>query len=94
VLHMGRKTQPLSPKQVQQAKAQEKEYNLADGGGLALRIKPNGTKSWIFNYTKPYTKKRANISFGLFPDLSLANARRERDKYRELLSSQGQSRNR
>ncbi|EGG93314.1 Phage integrase [gamma proteobacterium IMCC1989] len=83
---MGRKTQPLSSKQVQQAKAKEKEYNLADGGGLALRIKPNETKSWIFNYTKPYTKKRANISFGLFPDLSLANARRERDKYRELLA--------
>jgi len=67
VLHMGRKTQPLSPKQVQQAKAQEKEYNLADGGGLALRIKPNGTKSWIFNYTKPYTKNGQILALAYSP---------------------------
>ncbi|MFQ2428585.1 integrase arm-type DNA-binding domain-containing protein [Aeromonas caviae] len=42
-----------------------KEYNLADGDGLYLRVKLNGSKMWLFNYYRPSDKKRANISFGL-----------------------------
>ena len=83
---MANTTKPLTNTEVKQAKPKDKEYNLADGGGLALRIKPNGSKYWIFNYTRPYTKKRANIGFGTFPDVSLADARSKRDKARKLLT--------
>lgn len=52
---MARQIKPLSTTQVNKSK--EKEYSLADGNGLYLRIKPNGAKLWIFNYVHPITKK-------------------------------------
>ena len=83
---MARTTLPLNATQVSQAKVREKVYNLADGHGLYLRVKPNGTKLWIFNYHKPYTKKRTDISIGQFPAVSLASARQKRSEFLTLLS--------
>lgn len=83
---MANVTKPLTNTEVKQSKAKEKEYNLADGEGLALRVKPSGQKFWIFNYSKPFTKKRTNIGFGTFPRVSLAEARQKRKEARELLS--------
>jgi len=83
---MARKAVPLTNTQVKQAKPRDKEYSLADGDGLALRVKPNGSKLWLFNYYKPYTKQRANISFGVYPEVSLAEARNRRKNARELLA--------
>jgi len=83
---MPKTTKPLSSTQVSRAKHQAKEYNLADGKGLYLRVKPNGTKLWLFNYQKPYTKKRSNISIGILPSITLAKARTIRDEYNTLLS--------
>ena len=83
---MARTTLPLTNTQIKNAKAKTKEYSLADGGGLALRIKPNGSRLWIFNYSKPFTKKRANMSFGMFPELSLAAARELSGEARRLLA--------
>lgn len=39
---MARLTTPLTNTQIEKAKPSEKEYNLADGKGLYLRIKPTG----------------------------------------------------
>ncbi len=72
--------------QISKAKPREKEYSLSDGSGLFLRIKPNGSKMWLFNYDRPITKKRANISFGTYPEVSLAQARDKRQEARSLLS--------
>ncbi|MFD2231366.1 integrase domain-containing protein [Alkalimarinus sediminis] len=83
---MARKTTSLTNTEVDKAKPREKEYNLSDGEGLMLRVKPTGSKLWLFNYTRPFTKKRANISFGTYPELSLANARKKRTEARELLA--------
>lgn len=83
---MARTTKPLTNTEVKQAKPKDKEYNLADGGGLALRVKTSGSKLWIFNYSRPHTKQRANISFGTFPEVSLAEARERRTAARELLA--------
>ncbi|OUR68613.1 integrase [Bermanella sp. 47_1433_sub80_T6] len=83
---MPKITTPLTALQITKAKPKDKEYNLADGQGLMLRIKPSGSKLWLFNYYRPYTKIRANFSLGVFPDVSLAMARDERAKARALLS--------
>jgi len=77
---------PLSATKINQAKPKAKEYNLADGNGLYLRIKPSGAKLWLFNYQKPYTKQRTNISLGSLPPVSLAQARKGREQFRALLS--------
>jgi len=83
---MARITRPLTNTEVKQAKPKAKEYNLADGNGLALRVKPSGSKMWLFNYSRPYTKKRTNISFGKYPGVSLAGARKLRTDALELLA--------
>jgi integrase len=84
---MAKKVTPLTNTQIKQAKPKDKEYNLSDGEGLMLRLKPTGSKLWIFNYYHPFTNKRVNISFGSYPDLSLADAREKRIYSRKLLAN-------
>jgi len=83
---MARITKPLTNTEVNHAKPKEKVYTLSDGGGLQLRVKPNGSKLWLFDYYRPYTKKRTCISFGAFPETSLASARTKRESARKLLA--------
>lgn len=83
---MARTVLPLSNTQIKHAKPKGKEYSLPDGEGLMLRIKPNGSKIWIFNFTRPYSKKRANMSFGAYPSITLEAARKLKRNARELLA--------
>ena len=83
---MARIVTPLTNTQVKQAKAKDKLYKLADGGGLQLRVKTTGTKSWLFDYFKPITKKRSSMGFGTYPEVSLAQARKKRDDAKVLLA--------
>ena len=82
---MARTTKPLTDTEIKQAKPKTKEYTLSDGGGLLLRIKPNDSKTWFFNYVHPYTNKRNKISLGAYPIVSLANARKQREEAKTLL---------
>jgi len=84
---MAKITKPLTNTEVKAAKARDKEYNLADGLGLQLRVKPNASKLWLFNYQRPFTKKRTNLSLGKYPALSLADARKLSSDARELLAN-------
>lgn len=83
---MARTTKPLTNTEVKQAKPKEKVYTLSDGSGLQLRVKPNGSKLWLFDYIRPFSNKRTCLSFGAFPALSIAEARIKRDAARELLA--------
>ena len=42
----------LTALKIKNAKPKDKEYHLSDGGGLYLRVYPNGTKSYILIYKK------------------------------------------
>ena len=83
---MALKTARLNNKQIENAKAREKDYVLSDGEGLQLRIRTNGSKLWNFNYIHPQTKKRLNMGLGSYPSLSLANARKLTVSARELVA--------
>ncbi len=85
---MPRHTRRLTHTEVDRSKPQEKEYTLQDGDGLYLIVRPNGSKVWRFNYYRPGVtpKKRALLSFGSYPDVSLATARTKRDDARALVS--------
>ena len=85
---MANTTALLTDTQLRRAKPKEKEYNLSDPGGLQLRIKPSGSKAWLFNYRRPISHKRTNMKLGVYPDLPLAEARRLRDRCRELLAKE------
>jgi integrase len=76
---------PLTDTQVKNAKPRDKEYNLSHGKGLQLRIKPSGRKVWLFNYFRPYSKKRANLKIGEYPNTTLAQATSTRNKYLALV---------
>lgn len=80
------RTKPLTNTEVSHAKPKDKVYKLSDGKGLQLRVRPNGNKSWLLDYIKPYTKKRTSIGLGAYPEVSLADARKLRDKAREQLA--------
>ncbi|PTC03178.1 integrase [Vibrio mediterranei] len=83
---MAKTTTRLTDKEIKAAKPKEKEYNLFDGDGLRLRVKPNGSKLWILNYYRPNSRKRANLSLGKYPDLPLAKARKATMEAKELLA--------
>jgi len=83
---MAKTPAQLTNTQIKNAKPKEKEYSLSDGQKLALRIKPSGNKVWIFTYQRPYTKKRTNLGFGSYPEVSLASARKLRTEALILLA--------
>lgn len=83
---MARRVTPLTDKKVKSLKPTGKETIASDGKGLQLRIMPNGTKSCRFVYKSPATGKRSNMTLGKYPELSIANARKIIEGYRELVA--------
>jgi len=76
----------LSNNQCKHARPKDKQYTLSHGGGMGLRVMPNGKKEWIFRYTKPYTKIRTAIQLGIYPATSIKQAQTKRDTYLELIA--------
>ena len=70
---------------VKSAKAGDKQYKLYDEKGLYLIVKPNGGKYWRFDYV--FQGRRKTISLGVYPEVSLKEARQRRDKCRLKLKS-------
>jgi hypothetical protein len=64
---------PLTDSAIRNAKPKEKNYKLADGGGLYLLITPKGGKWWRLDYR--FNGKRKTLSMGVYPDVSLKSAR-------------------
>lgn len=73
----------LSEFSIRKAKPAERPIKLADGGGLHLLITPNGSKLWRLKYR--FAGKEKLLSFGPYPIVSLAEARRKRDEAKKLL---------
>lgn len=82
---MARLVPPLTVTKINAAKPKEKLYKLSDGSGLALWIYPSGKKTWRFEYRRA-DKKLDTITFGSYPELSLADAREKRDQNRSMLA--------
>lgn len=64
----------LTVRAVEAAKPRDKGYKLADSAGLYLYVTPAGGKSWRANYQK--AGKQATRTYGRWPALSLADARK------------------
>lgn len=77
----------LTARQVDTAKPKEKPYKLSDGGGLYLEVAPNGSRYWRMKYRINGKEKR--LSFGVYPIISLAVARDEREKAKRVLATGG-----
>jgi hypothetical protein len=75
----------LTVKVVDAAKPREKAYKLADAHGLYLFFSPTGAKSW--RPTTPPGGQQKTRTYGLYPTLSLAGARKEHAAAREVVPS-------
>jgi integrase len=62
-----------------------KQKTLFDGKGLFLLISPKGGKWWRFKYQFQGNTKM--LSFGTYPEVSLAGARKQREEARELVAA-------
>ena len=69
-------TNQLTELSIKQAKTKEKQYKLTDGEGMYLRVYPNGSKYWQLQYW--FDGKQKILSFGVWPNISLKEARDKR----------------
>ena len=66
-------SEKLSAIEVKQAKPKDKPYKLTDGKGLNLEVRTNGSKYWRLSYR--YQQKQKTLALGVYPVVSLADAR-------------------
>jgi len=75
----------LNDAAIRKAKVNPKQYKMSDGGGLFLLIHPNGAKYWRLKYR--HSGKEKLLALGVYPDVSLRDARARRDEARKLLAN-------
>ena len=77
---MARMTKPLTATEIKTVKPKEKDFKLFDGGGLYLLVKKTGGKLWRFKYR--FEGKEKVIAIGVYPEVSLADARKKRESFK------------
>ena len=75
---------PLTDIKCKNAKPTDKIQKMFDGGGLYLEISPKGNKYWRLKYR--YMGKEKRLAFGVYPQISLKDARNKRDDAKRQLS--------
>ncbi len=75
---------PLTDITIRAAKPAAKPVRLFDSGGLYLEVAPGGGKWWRLKYRIDGREKR--LSLGVYPDVSLKEARDRRDGARKVLA--------
>jgi integrase len=76
---------PLNNLAIQQAKPGPRIIKLSDSGGLQLWITPDGAKRWRLAYRLASAQKV--LAIGVYPDVSLKDARAAREAAKKLISS-------
>lgn len=76
---------PLTDTQCRAAKAAASRYRLADSEGLSLLVMPSGLRIWRHRWR--HEGKAVEDTLGTYPETSLAEARRLRNKARETDSA-------
>lgn len=75
----------LSDVKVRTAKPETKAYKLTDGDGMVLLVHPNGSKYWRLRYR--FDGKEKMLALGIYPEVTLADARGRRDEARKQLAN-------
>jgi integrase len=75
----------LTDLEVKRVRATDKPRKLSDGGGLFLLVQSNGAKYWRLAYR--FAGKQRTLALGVYPDVSLLEARERRDAARKLLAN-------
>jgi integrase len=81
---MGDTNMALTALEVRSFKGRERPYKVSDSGGLYLFVQPSGQRYWRLAYR--WGGKQQTMALGVFPDVSLADARDKRDSVRKILA--------
>jgi hypothetical protein len=76
---------PLTDTALRSAKPSQKSVKLFDERGLYLEVSPTGGKWWRLKFR--FDSKEKRLSLGVYPDVSLKDARDRRDAARKLLAN-------
>src|ERR1700731_2271728 len=76
---------PLTEVVVRNAKPMDKPQKLTDADGMFLYIHPNGGKYWRLQYR--FAGKQKILALGIYPEVSLADARERRAQARKVLAA-------
>ncbi len=74
----------LSDIKLKSLKPKDKIYALTDEKGLSIEISPKGGRWWRFKYR--FDGKQKRLSLGVYPDVSLKQARERRDDLRKQVA--------
>ncbi|HCM62126.1 MAG TPA: integrase [Morganella sp. (in: Bacteria)] len=75
----------LTDAKLRTLKPKEKVYRLGDSAGLYIEVAVNGSRYWRMKYR--FLGKEKRLAFGVYPEVTLAEAREKRDAARKLLAS-------
>lgn len=75
----------LTELKVRNTKPSDKPVKMTDGNGMHLLITTNGSKYWRFQYR--FAGKQKILALGVYPEVSLSEARRRRDEARQLVAN-------
>ena len=75
----------LTELEIRKAKPKEKAYKLTDGDGMYLFVHPNGGRYWRLDYR--FGGKRKTLAIGVYPEITLSDARARRLEARKLLAN-------
>lgn len=74
----------LTDAKIRTAKPDEKPYKIADSGNMFLLVHPNGSRYWRLRYR--FLGKEKTLALGVYPEVSLSEAREKRDAARKLIA--------
>jgi diguanylate cyclase (GGDEF)-like protein/PAS domain S-box-containing protein len=81
---MARVATPLTDDRILKAQPAVKPVKLADGGGMYLLVRPDGSRYWRLDYR--FGGKRKTLALGVYPEISLDEARKQRRMAKALLA--------
>ncbi|WES87708.1 tyrosine-type recombinase/integrase [Dickeya fangzhongdai] len=74
----------LNDSKIRNLKSLAKPFKVSDSHGLYLLVNPGGSRLWYLKYR--INGKESRLGLGAYPDVSLADARQQRDGIRKLLA--------
>jgi integrase len=75
----------LTDTRLRNSKPKAKPYKLSDGGGMYMLITPDSARYWRLDYR--FAGKRRTLALGVYPTVTLADARERREEARRLLAN-------
>jgi integrase len=82
---MPRQAIPLTDTKIKALRPKLARFRVSDTGGLILEVMPSGSKVWRYRY-QLHSVRYPALTIGNYPEISLADARKQRDEWAALVA--------